>query len=148
MKLHIDISGQVQQKNLNSALGCKRDDGTERSVFMKSKTKKEILSKYKGQVINIIEKIHCILIFYCIKDFLKDIDKIVICRDVNFRKLKRLIQLLFADKLENIKIIQRQSNGAKSKAHRVALKTKRNKKHAKLKITRRMIEDILFEFKK
>ena len=48
MRLHIDISGQIQQKSLNSALGCVRDDGEERSVFIKSKIKKEILMKYKG----------------------------------------------------------------------------------------------------
>ncbi len=148
MRIYIDISGQIQQKNLNSALGCKREDGIERSVFMKSKIKKRILLKYKGQVTNLIEKLHCILIFYCIKDFLENIDEIIICRDVNFRRLKRLLQLLFDDKLENIKISQRQSNGTKSKAHRTALKTKRNKKHANLNITRRMVEDILFEFKK
>lgn len=148
MRLHVDISGQVQQKNLNSALGCKRDDGKDRSVFIKSKVKKEILLKYKGQVTNLVEKIHCILIFYCIRDFLDDVGEVVVCRDVNFRRLKRLLPLLFGNKLKNVKIKQRQSNTGKSKAHRVALKTRRNKRHAKLNVTRRMVEDILFEFKR
>jgi len=147
MKLHVDISGQVQQKNLNSALGCKRDDGEERSVFLKSKLKKEVLLKYKGQVTNLIEKIHCILIYYCMKDFLDGIDKVVICKDVNFRRLKKLLLMLFGDRLKGVKITQRKSNSDKSLAHRVALKTKRHKRHAQLNITRGMIEDILFKFK-
>ncbi|MEA3329469.1 MAG: hypothetical protein U9Q06_01880 [Nanoarchaeota archaeon] len=147
MKIHIDISGQIQQKNLNSALGCKREDGIETSVFMKSKLKKEILQRYHGQVTNIIEKIHCILIFYCIKDFLENVDEVIICRDVNFRRLKRLLQLLFGDRLKTIKISQRRSNTNKSPAHRTALKTKRHRKYAKLNITKRMVEDVLFEFK-
>lgn len=142
MRLHVDISGQIQQKNLNSALGCKRDDGVERSVFLKSKLKKEILNRHSDQK-NIIEKVHCILVYYCIKDFLDDVDKIVICKDVNFRRMKKLLLVLFGDRLEGVKVVQRESNSEKSLAHNVALKTKRNKKHAQLNITRRMLEDIL-----
>lgn len=147
MRVHVDISGQIQQKNLNSALGCKWEDGRERSVFLKSKLKKEILLKYKGQVTNLVEKFHCILIFYCMKGFLDDVDEFVVCRDVNFRRLKRLLPLLFVDGLRDVKISQRRSNGHQSLAHRTALKTKKNKKHAKLNITRRMVENVLFEFK-
>lgn len=148
MKLHIDISGQIQQKSLNSALGCVREDGVERSVFIKSKIKKEILTKYKGQVTNIIEKIHCILIFYCINDLLEGVDEIIVCKDIDFRRLKRLLPLLFEGKLDNKKIMQRESNSDKSLAHRVAIKTKRNKRHAMKYITKRMVEDVLFKFKK
>lgn len=144
MKIHIDISGQIQQKNLNSALGCKRDDGKERSVFLKSKLKKEILKKHSGQK-NIIEKVHCVLIYYCIKDFLDGVNKIVVCKDVNFRRMKKLLLVLLGDKLKNIKVVQRKSNSDKSLAHNVALKTKRRKNHAQLNITRRMLEDILIK---
>ena len=148
MKLHIDISGQVQQKNLNSALGCKRSDGAERSVFLKSKIKKKIILRHKGQVANLIEKVHCILIYYCIKDFLDDVDEIVICKDVNFRRLRRLLPLLFEDGLDGISVVQRKSNSENSLAHNVALKTKRHKKHAQLNVTWRMVEDILIKNKK
>jgi len=147
MKVHIDISGQIQQKNLNSALGCKWDDGRERSVFLKSKLKKEVLKKYSDQK-NILEKVHCILIYYCIKDFLDGVDKIIICKDINFRRLKKFLLMLLVDRLEGIKIVQRKSNSEKSPAHNVALKTKRHKKHAQLNITRRMLEDILMKNKK
>ncbi len=147
MKLHIDISGQIQQKNLNSALGCKRDDGMERGVFLKSKIKKDILKKYSTQK-NIIERVHCILIYYCIRDFLEGVDRVVVCRDINFRRMKKLLLVFLGGKLDGVKIVQRKSCSEKSLAHNVALKTKRNKKHAKLNITRRMLEDILEKNKK
>src|SRR3989344_4876391 len=95
MRLEIDISGQIQQLNLDSALGFKREDGFNRSVFLNNKTKKEIIKKYRGQITNLIEKLHCILIYYCVKDFLIGINEMIICRDVNFRRVKNLLPLLF-----------------------------------------------------
>ena len=80
-KIEIDISGQIQQLNHDSALGFRRDNGIEQSVYLRSKTKKEIIRKYSGQVTNLIEKLHCIMIYYCIKDFLSDIKEIKICKE-------------------------------------------------------------------
>jgi hypothetical protein len=148
MKLHIDISGQIHQKNLNSALGVNREDGEWRSVFVKSKVKKEILREYKGQIVSLIEKIHCILIYYSIKDFLGRVDELIICRDINFRRLKRLLPLLFENNLENIRINQRESNGKKSLGHNIASGTKKHKRKATVTLNLEMIEDVLFNFKK
>lgn len=148
MRLHIDISGQIQQRNLNSALGAYRDDGEWRSVFVKSKVKKEILKKYKGQVINLVEKLHCILIYYCIKDFLVGVQELVICKDINFRRLTRLLPFLFEDNLLNVLVKQRESSTEKSRGHNVALKTKKHKRKASLVINQEMIENVLFNFKK
>jgi hypothetical protein len=150
MKLGIDISGQVQQLNYDSGLGFKRTDGFTRSVHLSSEVKKEIIKKYKGQITNLIEKIHCILIYYCIKDFLEDIDEIIICRDVDFRRVKNLLPLLFKDnnQLSNINIKQRDSNSEKSTAHNIAIKTFRKKRFADLIINKEMIESMLLEFKK
>ena len=44
---------------------------------------------------NLIEKLHCIMIYYCIRDFLEGIGEIKICEDVNFRRIKNLLPLLF-----------------------------------------------------
>ena len=106
MRIEIDISGQVQQKNYDSALGFWRDNGIEKAVHLNSKVKKEMVRKYKGQVTNLIEKIHCILIYYCVKDHLDNVSEIKICKDVNVRRLKNLLPLLFKNYnyLENIKL--------------------------------------------
>ena len=42
-KIEIDISGQIQQLNYDSALGFKRDNGIEKSVYLRSKIKKGII---------------------------------------------------------------------------------------------------------
>ncbi len=149
-KIEIDISGQIQQPNYDSALGFRRNNGIEKSVYLRSKDKKEILKKYGGQVINLIEKIHCILIYYCIEDELDDINEIKICKDVDFRTLKNLLPLLFKknDYLKNIKIKVRKGDEPKSKAHKFALRTFRRRKYANTIINKKMIEDMLFTFKK
>jgi len=150
MRLEIDISGQIQQLNYDSALGFWRDNGIEKAVYLKSEIKKEIIRKYKGQVINLIEKLHCILIYYCIKDHLDNVREIKICKDVSIRRLKNLFPMLFKNHnyLKDINIEIRKGIEPESKAHRIALKTFRRRKFASLLITKEMIEDVLFEFKR
>ena len=149
-KIEVDISGQIQQINYDSALGFKRWDNLQGRVFLKSDTKKAILKKYKGQVTNLIEKVHCIMIYYAIKDFVRDINEIVICKDVDFRRVSNFLPLLFKKCLDlnNLKIKYREGLEDKSGAYRISLKIFRNKKYANLIVTKEMIENVLFEFKK
>ena len=150
MKIEIDISGQIQQINYDSSLGMKREDGFEKSVFLRSKDKKDILRKYRGQVIDLIEKIHAILIYYCIIDELNTVSEIKICKDVNFRVLKNILPLLFKEHeyLRGIKILMRKGGDPDSRAHRIALRTFRRQKYASQLITKEMMELLLFEFKR
>ena len=150
MKIYIDISGQIQQINLDSSLGFMRSDGFTNAVFLSSSIKKDIFKKYKGQVTNIIEKLHCIMIYFCIKDHLNGVKEIEICRDVNFRRIKNLLPLLFKEQnyLKDISLDQRDSNSAQSLGHRVALKVHRKKKYASIIIKKETIENELFKFKK
>jgi hypothetical protein len=150
MKIEIDISGQIQQINYNSSLGFRRDDGLSRTVYLESKVKKQIVKKYKNQIINLIEKIHCILIYYCVKDFLGGVAEIKICKDIDFRRTKNLLPLLFKENnyLKSIKITYREGLEPKSKAHRIALRAFRRKKHADMIIKKEMIENVLLKFKK
>lgn len=147
MIIHIDISGQIQQMNYNSALGFKRSDGLEGSVFLPSKTKKAIIRKYKGQVVRLIEKLHCIMMYYCIKDHLDGVKEIIICKDVNYRRLKDLVPMLFKNHLEGINIRPRVEK-KKSNGHRPAIRAFRKRARSNKIITRDMIERVLFEFKK
>ena len=134
--IEVDISGQIQQLNYDSALGFRRNNGIEKSVYLKSKIKKEIIRKYKGQVTNLIEKLHCILIYYCIKDSLNEVKEIKVCKDINFRRLKNLLPMLFKDEnyLNKIKITQRKGCEVKSGAHGIALKTFRRQKYCRKKM--------------
>ena len=113
---------------------------------MESKTKKEIVKKYKGQVTNLIEKLHCILIYFCIKEHLENVEEIKICKDANFRRIKNLLPLVLK-KTKEITITQRGGKEDKSAGHKIALKTFRKKKYASLILNKEMIENVLFEFK-
>jgi len=150
LKIEIDISGQIHQLNYDSALGFRRENGIEKSVYLRSKTKKGLIRKYKGQVTNLIEKLHCILIYFCIKDSLDNIEEIKICKDANFRKIKNLLPLLFKENnyLNEVKITSREGSEPKSSGHRIALRTFRRQKYANLLINKNMIENMLFKFKR
>lgn len=91
MIIQIDISGQIQQKNYDSALGFKRSDGKTGSVFLRKQLKQKLTDKYKGQIINFVEKLHCIMIYYAIKDHLGGVKEIKICRDVKIRTVAYLL---------------------------------------------------------
>lgn len=149
MIIHIDISGQIQQKNFDSVLGFKRSDGLQGAVYLPSKTKKEILKKYKGQVVRLVEKLHCIMIYYCIKDRLDGVKEIRICKDVNYRRLRDLVPLLFKDcnYLNEVNIKPRREK-KKSNGHRPAIRAFRKRLRADKIITKDMIEAVLFEFKR
>ncbi len=146
-KIEIDISGQIQQKNLDSALGFRRNDGLRGSVFLKKELKKKINQKYKSQITNLVEKLHCILIYYCIKDHLEGIENIRICKDVNARKIGYLLPFLFKDNEHFSKAKLSFIQGEKCNGHAPALKSFRHRKWADKIITMEMIENVLFKFK-
>lgn len=149
MIVQIDISGQIQQKNYDSAIGFKRSDGLTNSVFLRKDIKKEIINKYKGQVTNLIEKVHSILIYYCVKDYLANVKEIKICKDCNPRKIKYFLPFLFREypKFKDLKVTFRGGLEPKSIGHKIALRTYRRRKHASILLSKRDIESRLFLFK-
>lgn len=148
MRIHIDIAGQIAQKGKHSAIGFMRSDGLSYSVVLPSNVKRKIISDYKGQITNLVEKIYSILVYYCIRDHLEKVEEIVICRDVNPRKVSYLLPFLFKDNLHFDKIkIRWGKNGKKSKGHWPALKAYRSRKQANIVIKKEMIKEKLFEFK-
>lgn len=107
-------------------MGFKRSDDLVGAVYFPSKTKKEVLKKYKGQVVRLIEKMHCILIYYAIKDHLDGVKEIIICQDVNYRRLKSLIPLLFKDSILGIDV-RAKSESKKSNGHGPAIRAFRKR---------------------
>lgn len=149
MNIQIDISGQIQQKNLDSALGFKRSDGKSGSVFLRSQLKQKLTEKYKGQIINFIEKVYCIMVYYAIKDHLSGVKELRICRDVNKRNVVYLLPKLFKDNKDffNIKISIVGGKDGKSNGHNPALKAFRHRKYADVILTLEMVENLIFSFK-
>lgn len=149
MITHIDVSGQVQQKNYDSAIGFARSDGITNSVFLKKEVKREIIGEYKGQITSVIEKVHCILIYYCIRDHLENVREIKICKDCNPRKIRFFLPFLFRDDphFKGIKIAFRRKREPKSGAHTIALRTHREKKYASHLLDKKDLKSKLFLFK-
>jgi len=100
-------------------------------------------------VINFIEKVHCIMIFYAIRSYLDGVNEIKICRDVNKRNVASLLPKLFKDykAFSSIKISFIGGKNEKSNGHNPALKTFRHRKYANQILTLKMVEDLLLEFK-
>lgn len=149
MIIQIDISGQIQQKNYDSALGFKRSDGKSGSVFLRKQLKQKLTHKYKGQVINFVEKLHCIMIYYAIKNHLAGVKDIKICRDVNKRNVAYLLPKLFKDyeEFSKIKLSFLGGKNGKSNGHNPALKTFRHRKYADKILKLEMVEKLLLKFK-
>jgi hypothetical protein len=147
MRIEIDISGQIQQKSLPSSLGLRRSDGLQKAVLLRETTKRSLLSKYKGKVTNLVEKIHCIMIYYCIKDSLDGVSEIHICNDADFRTIKRLLPHLFDGHncFKGINVTVRKRSEPGSQGHWPALKAHRRRKNAELIIKESMIEEKLLE---
>ena len=147
MRIDIDISGQITQKNLPSSLGFKRSDGLEKAVLLRPEIKKTLLNKYKGVVTNLPEKLYSILIYYAIKDSLIGVREVHICNDTDFRIVKRMLPLLFkeGDLFGSIEITKRKRSEPSSQGHWPALKAHRKRKNASLIIKEEMIEEKLLE---
>ena len=147
MIIHVDISGQINQVNKDSALGFKRSDGKTNCVKIRSTSKKALRDKFKGQVFRLPEKLYCILIYYCIRDYLTNVETIVICNDENFQRVAYLLPFLFKGHMVWEKIRLMQKREGKSEGHYPALKGYRSNRNTNKIITADMVEKKLFEFK-
>ncbi len=143
MSMHIDISGQVTQTDKPSSLAFVKDDGSRNVVYVDAETKRRILKRHSGKVENLPEKLHCIMIYFCIKDYLKDVDELVICRDINPRRINKILLSLFKEHGGFPKIIIRGHDQPDSDAHFAALSGYRKKSSADLIITDKMINKML-----
>jgi hypothetical protein len=149
VKVHVDISGQIAQKNMDSSLGMKRDDGLEFVVFLPVRIKKQYFQKYNTQILHPVEKLHCILIHYCIRDHLEGVTEIIVCPDINFRRLKHLLPLLFKDhpQFKDIHIRHRLKDEPKSNGHKPAIKAYRKQSKADRILNWKMVECKALAFK-
>ncbi len=127
----------------------RRSDGLQKAVLLREATKKSFLSNHRGKVTNLVEKIHCIMVYYCVKDSLQGVSEIHICNDADFRTIKRLLPRLFDGYgyFKDINITARKRSEPSSQGHWPALKAHRKRKNATLLIKESMIEEKLLEFR-
>ena len=143
-KVEIDISGRIDQRSYNSVIFMLSEDNSlENSIFLNSELKRKILNKNK-HIQDVIVKLHCILIYYCIRDYVNKISEIKVCPDCSPKKIDQYLKFYFKDYKEFDKIRKR-IKGVKhsSLCHKKALRTFRKKEKPKLKITEEMVLKLL-----
>ena len=83
------------------------------------------------------------MIYFCIKDHLKNIDELIICRDINPRRINNILRSMFKDNSSFPRIKIRGHDQPDSNAHDAALGGYRSKSKANLVITEKLIEKSL-----
>ena len=145
-KVEVDFSGRVDQKSYDSVVVMlSKDRELENSAILTSKLKREILNQNK-EIKDIIGKVHCILIYFCVKDFTDKISKMKICPDCSPKKIDQYLKAYFKEDKE-FKKIKRKTKGIKhsSSCHKKALRIFRGKEKPRLKLTKEKILNFLKE---
>ncbi len=89
MEVKIDVSENVRFVDRTSVLGIATDDKKyKNNIVLLPKIKKRI-NKFAGK----IDKIHCILIYYLIKNELKKYESIQICCDISPNEIPTGVEL-------------------------------------------------------
>ncbi len=141
MEVKIDIRGRINQWGTKSILGFASEDRPDfhHVVEISSKCKKELRRKH-GSTTDFVEKFHCILITYAIKNYLNKISFMQICNDTGKKKLlKYLKDYLGSSRVyDNIKKEVR-SVGKKAAIHKLLVRVGKKKHTSDLKLTPNMI---------
>lgn len=143
-KIEIDISGRIDQKSYDSVVVMlNKNRNFENSIILDSKLKKEILNKNKN-IKDINVKLHCILIYYCIKDYIDKILNIQICPDCSPKKIDQYLKFYFKE-YKDFEKIRKRIKGVKhsSLCHKKAIRIFRGKEKPNLKISKEMILNLL-----
>lgn len=94
MEIEVDISGNMKFLYKDSVLAFATKDGSLfNTVFLDKRLKRKIFIKYKSKIKNLKEKLHCIMIYYCVKDYLNKISEMKICPDVSPFKMNQYLRL-------------------------------------------------------
>jgi len=148
-KVEVDVSGRIDQKSYDSVMVMLAEDGSlENSVFLSSKLKRKILNENKD-INDIIVKVHCILIYYCVKDFVGEILGMKICPDCSPKKIDQYLNFYFRE-VQDFDEVKKRIKGIthSSLCHKKALRIFRGKEKPRLIIDKEMIMKLLMEVKK
>ncbi|KKQ86638.1 MAG: hypothetical protein UT11_C0065G0006 [Berkelbacteria bacterium GW2011_GWA2_38_9] len=124
MKIEIDQSGKIEETSKLTVIAF--SNHVQRSIMIKSKEKRKLQSEFRkiGKPRAFVYQTFNVMIFVLIKDYLKNIDKIIIDREYTGKETNIRFQLvsLFTKYQIKIdpKIIDFGQIGRKAKAHSVA----------------------------
>lgn len=144
MHIEVDLSGKIEDY-MDSVVAFRNKE--QYSVLLERKIKTEILTKYRNKYKDIHYRLFAILIYNCIKNYLHNIQLIII--DVEYEKReidikKHLLNLVWKDYPNFDKALIRFSRiGKKSSAHRLAYQTFIGKLAPNKILTKEEVEKLL-----
>jgi len=146
MKIEIDISGNMKFLYRDSVIAFATKSGDiSNTVFLDKRLKREIFIKYRTRVSNIKEQLHCIMIYYCIENYLDKISEMKICPDISPFKMNQYLRLyipknLFSKIKKSISPVKHDSF-----VHKIAYRTYRKKVKPKIILNKEMILKLLLK---
>lgn len=146
MYIEIDVSGNVKFLYNDSVMAFATKEGdVSNTVFLDKRLKREIFVKYKNRIKNVKEQLHCIMIYYCIKDFIDRISKMKICPDISPFKMNHYLGL-YLPKDSFLKIKKRITPVKHdSFVHKIAYKTYQKKVKPNIILDKEMILKLLLK---
>ena len=124
MHIEIDQSGKIEDY-MDTVVAFRNKE--QYTVLLQRQIKNELLVKYRHEYTDIHYRLFAILIYYCIKNYLHNIQLIVIDDEYEKREIdikKHLLRLIWKDYPNFDKELIRFSRiGKKSNAHRLAYQT-------------------------
>src|SRR3989338_3125557 len=98
MRVEVDMSGKIEQTEIDTVVAFRNDE--QYSIMLKKKIKTEILKEYRNKYKDIHYRLFAILIYYCIKNYLNKVQQIVIDQEYEGREedIKRnLLRVIWKD---------------------------------------------------
>ena len=90
----IDISRRLEQRG-DSFIGALKYDNKTSCIILKSDVKSKIKKNFKGKIVNLLERVYCIMTYEAVKDWLSsDITKVIFCGDYDKGKLNNYFKSL------------------------------------------------------
>tara|TARA_Y100000310_G_C20291339_1_gene627348 strand:+ start:203 stop:646 length:444 start_codon:yes stop_codon:yes gene_type:complete len=146
MRIEIDISGNMKFLYKDSVMAFATEDGkVYNTVFLDKRLKRKIFTKYSSRIKNVKEQLHCIMIYYCIRDYIDKIKEMKICPDISPFKMNQYLRVyLPKDSFGKIKkkIVP---VGHDCFVHKIAYRTYKRKIEPKLILTKEMITKLLLK---
>jgi hypothetical protein len=147
MRIKIDQSGKTEDTSKDTVIAF--SDGKAKSLVIRAKDKREIQRFFRriGKPRIFIYRVFAILVFLLIKDYLKEIDEIVI--DEEYSGKESLIKNFLLEEIQKVNPgfpkghIRFQRIGKKSKAHFVAYGVFKGKRKADIEVSATKVLKIL-----
>ncbi|MBI2559296.1 hypothetical protein HYW20_08295 [Candidatus Woesearchaeota archaeon] len=145
MHIEVDQSGKIEDY-MNTIVAFRNKE--QYTVLLQRQIKNEILTKYRNKYKDIHYRLFAILIYYCIKNYLHNVQLIVIDDEYEKRGVdikKHLLRLIWKDYPNFDKELIRFSRiGKKSNAHRLAYQTFVGKLAPNKILSKNEIENLIF----